>query len=171
MRIIVPTAGVVVGATAAAMTYVAVYESGNAVATATHYGSFVASKIAGTGITVLFGAASGMVAEYATVGGGQQWLVPLIRGSSRQAAMVSAAAVGAAAAAVTTVIYYGATWVWQKSHKALSSVMKQPPTEVAATVVDTDNDFQAITLPPEPCLSDTGAPTFPNAYDVIPMKI
>jgi hypothetical protein len=168
MRIIVPTAGVVIGATAAAVTYVVVAESGNAVAKATHYGSFVASKVAGTGVTLLLGATSGMVAEYATVHGGQQWLAPLITGSSRRAAMISAAAVGAAAAAVTTAVYYGATWAWEKSSRALSKVMQQPPSEVAATLTDAGDDFQAIDLPPP---SPTVAPTFPDHFDALPKEL
>lgn len=168
MRIIVPTAGVVIGATAAAVTYVVVAESGNAVAKATHYGSFVASKIAGTGVTLLLGATSGMVAEYATVHGGQEWLAPLITGSSRRAAMLTAAAVGAAAAAVTTAVYYGASWAWERSSQALSKVMRQPPTEVAVTMTDAGGDFQAITLPlPSP----TAAPVLPNAFHVLPETI
>jgi hypothetical protein len=168
MRIIVPTAGVVIGATAAAITYVVVAESGNAVAKATHYGSFVASKIAGTGIRVLFGTASGMVAEYATVHGGQEWLAPLITGGSRRAAMISAAAVGAAAVALTTVIYYGASWVWGRSSKALSNVMRQPPTEVTAKLIDAGGDFQSIELPPP---SPTEIPSFPAAFPTLPEKM
>lgn len=164
----VPTAGVVIGATVAAVTYVAVAESGNAVATATHYGSYVASKIAGKGITVLFGPTSGLVAEYATAHGGQQWLAPLITGSSRRAAMMTAAAAGAAAAAVTTVVYYGASWLWDHSTKALTRVMRQPPTAVAATVVDTENDFQAIELSPP---SPTAPPALPEHYDVMPREL
>lgn len=168
MRIVVPTAGVVIGATAAAVTYIVVAESGNAVAKATHYGSFVASKVAGTGITLLMGSTSGLVAEYATIHGGQQWLAPLITGSSRRAAMLSAAAVGAAAAAVTTAVYYGASWAWGRSSKALSNVMQQPPMMITATVTDAGDDYQEIVLmPPSPTL----APTFPNGFDVLPLKI
>ena len=168
MRIIVPTASVIIGATAAAVTYVAVAESGNAVATATHYGSFIASKVAGTGIRLLFGATSGMVAEYTTVEGGQLWLAPLIRGSSRHAAMVSAAAVGAAAAAVTTAVVCGASWVWGHSQRALSKSMLQPPTEVTVTVSDAGGDFQAVELPPP---SPTLAPVLPNAFHVLPKEM
>ena len=164
----VPTAGVIVGATAAAVTYVVVAESGNAVAKVAHYGSFVASKVAGTGITLLMGATSGMVAEYATVHGGQQWLAPLITGSSRRAAMLSAAAVGAAAAAVTTAVYYGASWAWERSSKALSNVMRQPPMAITATVTDAGDDYQEIVLPPP---SPTAPPSFPNAFNVLPKEM
>ena len=164
----VPTAGVVVGATAAAVTYVVVAESGNAFAKVAHYGSFVASKVAGTGITLLMGATSGMVAEYATIHGGQQWLAPLITGSSRRAAMLSAAAVGAAAAAVTTAVYYGASWAWERSSKALSNVMRQPPMAITATVNDVGDDYQEIVLPPAVAYDPQ---TFPNRFDVLPKEI
>jgi hypothetical protein len=168
MRIVVPTAGVVIGATAAAITYVVVAESGNAVAKAAHYGSFVASKVAGTGITLLMGSASGLVAEYATIHGGQQWLAPLITGSSRRAAMLSAAAVGAAAAAVTTAVYYGASWAWVRSSKALLKVIQQPPTTIIATVTDAGDDYQEIVLPPP---SPTVAPTIPEEFSVLPTNM
>lgn len=164
----VPTAGVIIGATAAAVTYVVVAESGNAVANVAHYGSFVASKVAGTGITLLMGATSGMVAEYATIHGGQLWLAPLITGSSRRAAMLSAAAVGAAATAVTTAVYYGASWAWGRSSKALSNIMRQPPTAIAVTITDAGDDYQEIVLPPP---SPTVAPAFPNSFNMLPKEM
>lgn len=146
MRIVIPTAGVVIGAAVGAITYYTVAESGTAIATATHYGSFALGKIAGKGITVLVGPTTGQVVETATIGTGQACLVPIIRSSSQKAALATAGVAGAAAAMATALILHGGTWVFQRTQNALTRFLRQAPTETRARILDGKDGFQIIDL-------------------------
>lgn len=146
MRIVIPTAGVIVGATVGAITYYTVAESGNAIATATHYGSYALGKIAGKGITVLVGPTTGQLVESTTIGTGQACLVPILRASSQRAALATAAAIGAATAVATALVIHGGSWVANRTHRALTRFLHQPPAEVPVVLTDGVCGFQVIDL-------------------------
>lgn len=156
MRIVIPTAGVVIGAAVGAITYYTVAESGTAIATATHYGSFALGKIAGKGITILVGPTTGQVVETATIGTGQACLVPIIRSSSQKAALATAAAAGAAAALATALIVHGGTWVSQHAQNALTRFLRQAPIETQARILDGKDGFQVIDLIDDAKTAPTG---------------
>lgn len=146
MRIVIPTAGVIVGATVGAITYYTVAESGNAIATATHYGSYALGKLAGKGITVLVGPTTGQLVETTTIGTGQTCLVPILRASSHRAALATAAAIGAATAVATALVIHGGTWVANRTHRALTRFLRQQPAEIPVAISDGVCGFQVIDL-------------------------
>jgi hypothetical protein len=146
MRIIIPTAGMIVGATVGAITYYGIAESGNAVATATHYGSYAIGKLAGKGITVLIGPTTGSLVESTTIGTGQACLVPIIRASSNRAALATAAAVGAASAIATALFIHGGTWIAKRAHSSLTRFLYQAPAEAPVRIKEGTGGFQVIDL-------------------------
>lgn len=146
MRIIIPTAGVAVGAAVGAITYYGIAESGNAFATATHYGSYAIGKIAGKGLTVLVGPTTGSLVESTTIGTGQACLVPIIRASSQRAALATAAAVGAASALATALFIHGGTWIVKRAHSSITRFLYQAPAEIPMRIKDGVGGFQVIEL-------------------------
>lgn len=150
MRIVIPTAGLVVGATVGAITYYTVAESGNAIATATHYGSYALGKIAGKGLSVLVGPTTGQLVESTTIGTGQACLVPIMRASSHRAALATAAAVGTATALATSLVVHSGKWVAHRAYGAAVRFMYQPPAEVPVCISNGVCGFQVIDLLEEP---------------------
>jgi hypothetical protein len=146
MRIIIPTAGMVVGATVGAITYYSIVESGNVVATATHYGSYAIGKLAGKGLNVIIGPTTASLVETTTIGTGQACLVPIIRASSKRAALATAAAVGAASAVATALVVHSGTWIANRVHTSLSRFLYQPPAEAPVCIKDSIYGFQVIDL-------------------------
>ena len=146
MRIVIPTAGIVVGATVGAITYYSISESGNAIASATHYGSYALGKLAGKGINIFIGPTTAQIVEATTIGTGQDCLVPILRASSQRAALVTAAAVGAATAVATALVIHSGSWVVYHTHRALLRFLKQPPIEIPVKITNGVYGFQVIDL-------------------------
>ena len=148
MKVFVPAASMIAGATACAITYTSLAAIGEAASTSVYLTTTLTRVVVGKGVHLIAGPTTAAVVESAITLAGHGVAVPAVRKTSH-----SVAAIGAITAATVAVAVAGATAAFLSylRDKMVDRMRKrQPPEEIPLTDVYEDKEFAAIVIDYEP---------------------
>jgi hypothetical protein len=152
MKLLVPAASLIAGATVGAITYTTLSAAGEATATSVYLSTSLTRVVVGKGISLIAGPTTAAVVETAISLAGHDVAVPAIRSTSRTAAALSAAAAASVAAAIAGATVTFLAYLGAKVRTRM--LQRQPPEPIPDSAeIYLDKELSMIVVDYEPIRS------------------